>query len=458
MSSPLRSDRHPVGPGLPPRDRVPVVAGVATAAVGALNVASAMTDELPVRLRHLLSQVPAGDVRVAHALALPAGLALVGAAWPLVKRRRRALHGGLALLLAVGVLNLFKGLDIEEALVSWGLAALLWRHRDAFWVGHQRPASAALARRVAVLAAGAAAVAIAAVAIAAGHAAAPLPAAAVPGAAIRLLTVTAGPDFREPFAWLPLGLGLLGVGTAVAIAASILEPLRPANLASALERRQAAALVRRHGTDTLSAFKLRHDLQRLWSSDGRAMVAFRVEAGSMLLAGDPVGPPDAAADMLEEAIGWARRHGLGFGAVGASERFAATARAAGVHRLYLGDEALLATGPMDLRGGARKSLRKAVTAWPATGSPPSWWPRATSTRPRSPGCRRSATRGAPARRSAGSRWRTTRSSTSCCPMRSSSSAATVRATSRASCTSSRSSAAASCRWASCAASATPRTG
>jgi lysyl-tRNA synthetase class 2 len=316
--------------------------------------------KLPLRLRHLLSLVPAGDVHVAHALALPAGLALVGAAWPLVKRRRRALHGALALLLAVGVLNLLKGPDIEEALVSWGLAALLCRCRAAFWVGHQRPASAALVVRVGVLAAGAAAVAIAAVGIAAGHAVEPLPGDAVPRAGIRLLTVTAGPDFRAPFAWLPLGLGLLGIGTAVAIAATILEPLRPANLASALERHQAAALVRRHGTDTLSAFKLRHDLQRLWSADGRAMVAFRVEAGSMLLAGDPVGPPDAAAGMLDEAIAWARRHGLGFGAVGASERFATTARAAGVHRLYLGDEALLPTGSMDLSGGARKSLRKAA--------------------------------------------------------------------------------------------------
>jgi lysyl-tRNA synthetase class 2 len=59
-------------------------------------------------------------------------------------------------------------------------------------------------------------------------------------------------------------------------------------------------------------------------------------------------------------MGWARRHGLGFGAVGASEAFAATARGAGVRRLYLGDEALLPTGPMPLDGGARKTLRKAV--------------------------------------------------------------------------------------------------
>jgi lysyl-tRNA synthetase class 2 len=357
----LGPHRPPDAPPVPPnRDRVPMVAALATGAVGALNVLSALTNELPVRLRDMLAVLPGGEVRLAHALALPAGMALVGAAWPLAKRRRRALHAAVALLAGAGVLNLLKGLDIEETLVSWTLAGVLWRCRSAFWVGHQRAASAALAVRVGALVLAPVAVAVGAVALAAGHATAPLAGAAVARAAIALLTVSAGPDFHGAFAWLPIGLGALGVGAAVAIAATILEPLRPANLAGAVDRRRAAALVRRHGTDTLSAFKLRCDLQRLWSADGRAMVAFRIEAGSMLLAGDPLGPPDALSGMLEEAIAWAHRHGLGFGAVGASEQFATTARGAGVRRLYLGDEALLPTGSMDLSGGARKTMRKAV--------------------------------------------------------------------------------------------------
>jgi lysyl-tRNA synthetase class 2 len=353
--------RPPEAPPLPPaRDRVPMAAALATGAVGALNVLSALTNELPLRIRDLLAVMPDSEVRVAHALALPAGLALIGAAWPLAKRRRRALHGAVALLGAIGVLNLLKGLDIEETLLSWTLAAVLWRCRSAFWVGHERPASAALAGRVALLLTGAFGVALVTVAAAAGHATVPLTGAAVPRVAARLLTATPGPDFEGAFAWVPLGLGLLGAGTALVVAATILEPLRPSNVVGALDRRHAAALVRRHGTDTLSAFKLRRDLHRLWSSDGRAMVAFRLEAGSMLLAGDPIGPPDALAGMLDEAVAWARRHGLGFGAVGASEDFTATARAAGVRRLYLGDEALLDTGVMDLSGGARKTMRKAV--------------------------------------------------------------------------------------------------
>jgi lysyl-tRNA synthetase class 2 len=354
--------RPPDAPPVPPvSDRVPMLAALATGVTGALNVLSALTEELPVRVRDLLAVAPPVEVHVAHALALPAGLALMGAAWPLARRRRRALHGALALLGALAVLNLLKGLDVEEALISVTVGAVLWRSRAAFWVGHERPASAALAVRVVLLVGGASIAAIAAVAAAAGHAHPALSAAQVPQVAVRLLTLTGGTHgFHGAFARLPLGLGVLGIGTALAVAATILEPLRPANVADAVERRRAAALVRRHGTDTLSAFKLRMDLNRLWSADGRAMVAFRVEAGSMLLAGDPIGPADALPGMLDEAITWAHLHGLGFGAVGASERFADLARDAGVHRMYLGDEAILPTGVMDLAGGTRKTMRKAV--------------------------------------------------------------------------------------------------
>jgi lysyl-tRNA synthetase class 2 len=64
--------------------------------------------------------------------------------------------------------------------------------------------------------------------------------------------------------------------------------------------------------------------------------------------------------VVDDLIGFARAHGLALGVVGASEQFAAVARRAGLRRLYLGDEAILSTGAMDLRGGSMKSLRKAV--------------------------------------------------------------------------------------------------
>jgi lysylphosphatidylglycerol synthetase-like protein (DUF2156 family) len=119
------------------RDRLPALAAAATATAGAINVASVMSSELPARARALLALAPAGEVRLAHVLALPAGLALIGVAWPLARRRRRALHLAVGLLAALSVLNLLKGLDVEEAVMSGAVAALLWRNRAAFWVRHE---------------------------------------------------------------------------------------------------------------------------------------------------------------------------------------------------------------------------------------------------------------------------------------------------------------------------------
>jgi lysyl-tRNA synthetase class 2 len=52
-------------------------------------------------------------MRVFHALALPAGAALLLVAPYLLKRRERALRVAIALMLAVGVVNLLKGLDFR---------------------------------------------------------------------------------------------------------------------------------------------------------------------------------------------------------------------------------------------------------------------------------------------------------------------------------------------------------
>ncbi|MEA2462110.1 MAG: lysyl-tRNA synthetase, class, partial [Actinomycetota bacterium] len=353
--------RRPDGPPAPrARDRVPGLAAVATATVGAVNVGSVMTADLPARARAVLALAPAGEVRLAHALALPAGLALLGVAWPLARRRRRALHLAVVLLAALGVVNVVKSLDWGVAVTSWALAALLWRSRAAFWVQHDRARAAqAVSRGAAVL--GAVVLAgMGAVAVAASHAVAPLALSHVPGAALALLTLSGGPEFRPPFGWLPDALGILGAGGVATAAAHLLGPLRPRALNDALERVRAAALVRGHGNDTLSAFKLRHDLERCFTGDGRAMAGYRIEAGAVLIAGDPVGPPDAVPGLLDDIVALARRHGLALGAVGASREFADAARRVGMRRMYLGDEAILPGGPMDLAGGAMKSLRKAV--------------------------------------------------------------------------------------------------
>src|SRR5436305_1055189 len=117
-------------------DRVPLLIGIAAGLAGAINVLSALTPEIHGRLEWTHDLVSREVSVAAHALALPAGLSLFVMAFYLARRRRRAVRFALVVLVALGALNLVKGLDWEEALVSWGVAGLLWWGRDAFYAVH----------------------------------------------------------------------------------------------------------------------------------------------------------------------------------------------------------------------------------------------------------------------------------------------------------------------------------
>src|SRR3954451_15696349 len=106
------------------------------ALAGLVNVISALTPELADRIRDIHALAPASEVMLASRLALPVGLALLLAAPYLGLRRRGALWTAVGLLAALGVLDLIKGLDVEEAAVSFAVAAALVHWRSAFWVRH----------------------------------------------------------------------------------------------------------------------------------------------------------------------------------------------------------------------------------------------------------------------------------------------------------------------------------
>jgi lysyl-tRNA synthetase class 2 len=329
-----------------------------TVAVGAINVGSALTPELPGRMRLLAQLAPGELVLAAHAFVLPAGVALLVLALYLARRRRRALWCAVGLLGAIGGLEMLKGLDVEEALISWALAGVLVREREAFTVRHVAGTlGTSLRRALSTLA-------LATLASAAGVVAGalwirPTPSlAAVVHETGALLTLSAGPlHFGDAFAWLPLGVGLT-MGAALGVAAW--ELFRPLRARHEPPSDVARRLVREHGRDTLSAFKLRGDLSAFVARDGRAFASYRVQSGVLMLSGDPVGPDDALPALMREVSAFAAECGLRIGAIGASAGFAELAAEAGLRALYLGDEAIVATSSFTLEGKPIKKVRQAV--------------------------------------------------------------------------------------------------
>jgi lysyl-tRNA synthetase, class II len=306
---------------------LPRLAALAAAFVGIVNVGSALTPNIRWRGHMLLQIEPVQTMRMFHALALPAGLALLLVAPYLLKRRRRAWQLAIGLMLALGLFDLLKGLDFEETAVTWGTALVLLTGGSAFRVRHEPMTLRSALWRVPLLA----------------------------------LTGFVGVELARSANHHLAGRTVVA-GTLLAIAYVIFRPLAaPRGLPGPDARAAAAELVRSYGTDTLSFFKLRADKQYFFSADNRAFVGYRIENGVLLLSGDPVGPEASFPGLLHELQAFAEVRGLRLGAVGASERMCPLYDTLGLRAIYLGDEAIVDLQAFSLQGRPIRKVRQSVT-------------------------------------------------------------------------------------------------
>ena len=345
--------------GLRRYDSLPLLAALWALAAGIVNLVSAATPNSAWRHRVLLRVESLDEIRIFHALALPASAGLIVTAFYLYRRRRGALHVAVGLLLALGVLNLAKGLDFEEAVWSFAAAGLLWWGRAAFHVRHDPAGLRSAFYRVPAVVAATTILIVGSVWIAA-------PSGARAGAILRTagdaLLWQPGPiAFHDEMGRLPLAVGLLALAALLACAYLIFRPLAaPRSLPDAEARQAARQLVRRHGMDTLAFFKLRRDKQYLFDRDRSAFLGYRIENGVLLCSGDPVGPPAALPGLVSEAVAYAERRGLKLAACGVSEELVPLWRQAGLRALYIGDEAVVEAGCFSLEGRAIRKVRQSV--------------------------------------------------------------------------------------------------
>jgi lysyl-tRNA synthetase class 2 len=341
-----------------PRTAIPTLAAAVAGLIGLVNLLSALTPNAHWRGHVLLQVEPVGVMHVFHALAVPASVALLVGAFYLRRRRRLAWQLMFGLLCALVVLNVAKGLDVEEAALTAVGAGLLWWGRDQFNVRGDPVRLRSAAWRVPLLAVATLGFAVAAVAIARPHAG---PSAWVTEAFALLSWQPGTPGMRDEMRHLPLAIGLLGVAAFGAAAWLVFRPLAaPRALPDPEVRHAVGELVRRHGHDTLAFFKLRGDQHYLFNDDGSAFLGYQVESGVMLCAGDPVGPPESIGPLLRQAATFAQEHGLRLGAIAVSAGTAPAFEELGLRRLYLGDEAIVETARFSLEGRAIRKVRQSV--------------------------------------------------------------------------------------------------
>ncbi len=347
---------------------LPAVAAALTAVAGIVNIASALTPDIRWRGHLLFALEGVRTVEFFHALALPVGGALLLVSPYLLRRRRRALHGAIALLLTIGVVNLVKGLDYEVSIGGWLIAGMLYWGRAEFTVVQEPITLRSSIWRVPAI--GICGVSLIGVADWATSGRPKV--GTIVNESDALVRFKLGHQQLEShtirafghavsFQWVPLAVHLVEVGTLLGIAYVLFRPLTASRVwPSASVRRQATDLVLEHGHDTLAFFKLRPDKLYFFNSDRTAFVGYRIEAGALLLSGDPVGPPESYAALLLDVRDFARARGLKLATLGASEALVPIYERLGMRTFYMGDEAVIDIEAFSLEGRAIRKVRQSV--------------------------------------------------------------------------------------------------
>ena len=352
-----------------------VVLSLAVAAMGLVDVLSALLSHPPERLTALRRFVPTELLDTSRTFTLLAGALLLVTAWGLRRGKRRAYV--LALLLcAVSVpVNVLKALDIEEAVVATGLMFLLGISADAFRVKSRGLSVTSFRSGILWFALA-------------------LLAYVVAGEIVLKANYGMGTSWRLAFA--DAGYYLLGIGDPVTIvtrpmplveqrivtwyhrslplmALAFLLFVTVAGLRPARHRRrhrveagEVANLLRHHGDSTVSAFALGDEVDYFFSRNGRAVIAYRFQSDTLLVIGDPVGPGEELPPLLHEFERYCRDRDWQFAFFQSRPERLDVYRSMGWRWIHIGEDPILWTERFTLAGGgpaeARRAVRKAEQA------------------------------------------------------------------------------------------------
>jgi len=337
--------------------------GVAVEGAGIVSVASALTPALRSRL-HLVQEALTPEVtRAAAGATALAGLILILLGSGIARRRVVAQRAAVAILSISTVTHLAKGLDWEEAALTASLALILILNRDAFTAGpgpsRRRTLLWAIPAVVALdLAYGMVGLLIRrnlvfprpSFALALRHVASRL--VGLPGP----LTVRGG--FGD---WFSASLTVLGALSLAGCLLIALAPVAERRMARHEDRDDVRRLIERPDGDSLDPFALRRDKRYVFSADRRAAVAYRYVSGVGLASGDPVGEPEAFANVVTRFLQLCDARGWRPAVLGASCDRLDLYQSAGLRAMYLGDEAVIDTNVFTLEGRRMRNVRQAIS-------------------------------------------------------------------------------------------------
>jgi phosphatidylglycerol lysyltransferase len=365
----------PVGNGMPlggPRSEAQthvlrIGLSLAVAAMGAIDLVSALLSHPPERLLALRHLVPTDVLDTSRTFTLLAGALLLVTAWGLRRGKRRAFVLAMFLCALSVPVNLLKAFDFEEATVASALLFALGVSADAFRVKSRRLSMAAVRSRT--LGAIAALVVYAAVGswvleTTYGHRVSPGRAFAE---AWQRLTGTGEPVAIVPpelphaqrriLEWYLRSLPVLSATVVLGLAIAALRPATYRRRHRA-ESGRVAELLRVHGTSSVCSFALADDADYFFSRNRRAVVAYRFESDTLLAIGDPIGPIEELQPLLTDFERHCRERDWSWGFFQARPELLDLYRSLGWRAIHIGEDPVLETDRFTLEGPERADVRR----------------------------------------------------------------------------------------------------
>jgi phosphatidylglycerol lysyltransferase len=336
----------------------------AVAAMGAVDLWSALLSHPSDRLLALRHLVPTEVLDTSRTFTLLAGALLLVTAWGLRKGKRRAFVGAL-LLCAVSVpVNLFKAFDFEEASAATALMFLLGVSGQAFQVKSRELSFGALRSRAVLVVIGLAIYAVGGcwlleVLYAQSHSLAR----AVQEAGYQLFGIgsptLAVPRAHHVVSWYLGSISVLSITVLVGLTLSGLQPAAHRRRHRG-ESGRVADLLRRHGDNSVGSFALEPGTDYFFSRNGRAVIAYRFESDTLLVIGDPIGPPEEMRPLLEAFAEYCRQRDWQFAFYQARPEHLPEYRQLGWHAIHIGEDPVLWTERFTLEGPHLGALRRNV--------------------------------------------------------------------------------------------------
>lgn len=338
---------------------------LAVAALGLVDLASAVWSRAPERLAALRHFVPTDALDTSRTFTLLAGAMLLLTASGLRRGKRRAFVAAM-LLAAVSVpVNLLKAFDFEEATSAAALLFLLGINGEAFTV---KSRTFTFRGMVVPLLAFVAAVALYAVGgcwlLELRHGLHDTSLSrAMAEAAYQMFGIgdaVLDVDRRHFIVrWFLGSIQMTGITLLVGFGIALLRPARHAERHRS-DVARVREILRRYGDSTISGFAVGDDVDYFFSANKRAVIAYRFESDVLLAIGDPIGPPEEMPALLDAFQRFCREHDWVFAFYQVRPERLRWYRAQGWNAVHIGEDPMLRTQRFTLEGSALGTVRRQV--------------------------------------------------------------------------------------------------